>query len=64
MADSHAGIQGYTRMYLTTDMGAHTHAHINARTLISKESVRCDCKRWGAMERKILYRWKVKNKTE
>lgn len=27
MADSHAGIQGYTRMYLTTDMGAHTCTH-------------------------------------
>lgn len=30
MADSHAGIQGYTRMYLTTDMGAHTHTSMHA----------------------------------
>lgn len=56
-----AGIQGYTGMYLTTDMHsvAHTHTHIHP-----KECVRCDSERWGATERKILYRWKVKNKME
>lgn len=53
---SQAGIQGYTGRYLTTEMQTHT--------LIPKESLRCDSEKWGATERKILYRWKVKNKME
>lgn len=38
--------------------------HTTTHTLNPTESVRCDSKRWGVMERKILHRWKVKNKME
>lgn len=41
-----------------------THTKLHTHTLIPKESVRCDSERWGATERKILYRWRVKNKME
>lgn len=40
----------------------HEYAHTQPHTVIPEESVRCDSERWGATERKILYRWKVKNK--
>lgn len=42
----------------------HAHTHKQTNQLIPSESVRCDRQRWEATKRKILYRWKVKNKME
>lgn len=51
-------------MYRHVSNHRYAHTYKTSDTHIPKERVRCDSERWGATERKILYRWKVKNKME
>lgn len=47
-------------MYLTTDIHTHTTAHTHSFPRSQSDLIARD----GERERKILYRWKVKNKME